>query len=301
MLHDRYSLVVRIWRPVYTILSLIRKEWNISGSLIQAFVTFLVLSYVKILNISFDLLMPVYLQTSEGKHLKQLYLFNDGEVEYFGKEHQPYGILALIMLTVFGIFPFLLLVLYPCHCVQTCLRRTGFSSQALHTFMDAFQGCYRHHPKDCRYFASFYIFLRILQLLTFAITRDLFFLPLTGIYFIIYAGLVLFIKPYRKKFYKIDGAFFLFYACVYFAISTNISSYIFEPQISYNGHIAVLYVLGTFPIVYVTVLFLQKVLPKKIISKTKECYRWAFSKESHNGDSLPHRFEHQNEYSPLLK
>jgi len=61
LLHDRYSVVVRMWRPVYRIFACIRKEWDIRGSLIQAFVTFFILSYIRILNVSFDILTPVRL------------------------------------------------------------------------------------------------------------------------------------------------------------------------------------------------------------------------------------------------
>ena len=62
-LHDRYPLVVKIWRPMYRVFMCIRQEWDIRGSLVQAFATFLVLSYVKILYVSSDLLTPVYLKT----------------------------------------------------------------------------------------------------------------------------------------------------------------------------------------------------------------------------------------------
>ena len=70
-LHDRYPLVVKIWRPVYRVFMRIRQEWDIRGSLVQAFATFLVLSYVKILYVSFDLLTPVYLKTVDGSTLNQ--------------------------------------------------------------------------------------------------------------------------------------------------------------------------------------------------------------------------------------
>ena len=75
-LHDRYSIMVKIWKPVYKMLSCIRREWNIRGSLIQAFATFLILSYVKILNVSFDLLLPICLKDVKGDILNIIYLWN---------------------------------------------------------------------------------------------------------------------------------------------------------------------------------------------------------------------------------
>ena len=166
-LHDRYSVIVKLWRPAYKLFSFIRKEWNIHGTLVQAFATFLVLSYIKILNVSFDLLTPAYLQNIDGKFLKQVYVYNDGDLPYFGKKHLPYAVLAIVMSTLFNILPMILLVLYPCHCFQMILNKLPFQRHALSTFMDAFQGCYRHHPRDYRYFAAIYLSMRIFQQLIF--------------------------------------------------------------------------------------------------------------------------------------
>ena len=162
-LHDRYPLVVKIWRPVYRVFMCIRQEWDIRGSLVQAFATFLVLSYVKIFYVSFDLLTPVYLKTVDGGTLNQTYLFNAGDLVYFGSEHLPFGILAVFMLTVFNILPMVLLFLYPCGWFRKCLSFCGASNHVLHTFIEAFQGCYRHQPRDCRYYAALYLLLRILN------------------------------------------------------------------------------------------------------------------------------------------
>ena len=111
ILHDRYVIVARLWKPVSKLFALIRRELNIRGSLITAFATFLVLSYEKILNVSFDILTPATLYTVEGKQHKQLYLYNDGEIPYFGRDHIPYGVIALIMLTIFNILPMIVLFL----------------------------------------------------------------------------------------------------------------------------------------------------------------------------------------------
>ena len=60
-LHDRYPVVVRLWRPAYRVFLCLRREWNIRGLLVQAFASFLVLSFVKILDVSFDLVRFIYL------------------------------------------------------------------------------------------------------------------------------------------------------------------------------------------------------------------------------------------------
>ena len=89
-LHYRYPRVVLLWRPFYRCFRCIRNEWDIKNTLIGAFATFILLSYVKIQNISLGLLMPVTVYDMKGQALKQLYLNMDGTVEYFGKKTPPF-------------------------------------------------------------------------------------------------------------------------------------------------------------------------------------------------------------------
>ena len=116
-LHNRYSLVVRLWSPFYKCFALIRNEWDITRSLVGAFATFILLSYVKILNVSFQILTPNTLYDINGNPMRQRFLYYDGTYEYFGKDHIPYALLALLMLLVFNFFPLVLLCLYPCRCM----------------------------------------------------------------------------------------------------------------------------------------------------------------------------------------
>ena len=204
-LHDRYPLVVKMWRPVYRALMCIRQEWNIRGSLIQAFASFFILSYVKILNVSLDILTPVSLQTLEGNELP-LYVYSDGDLLYFGREHLPYAILALAMLTVFNLFPLLLLCLYPCRCFRNSLSVCHINNHTLFTYMDAFQGCYRHSPRDCRYFAAIYLIFRILCMSTFAIIRNYAYFFYVGLYSLVVAMVIIIFQPYKRKTYsKVDA------------------------------------------------------------------------------------------------
>ena len=168
-LYEMLKLVQFLLKPVVWVLTRFDRRWNTSNSLIEAFATFILLSYVKIVNTSFDILMPVDVHNVSGKTVGQ-YVFYNGSMEYFGKEHLPYGILALFMFTTFNLVPLLLLCLYPCRCFQSCLNCCRLNSQVLRTFMDAFQGCYKFEPYDCRYWAAFYLLLRILFLVVFALT-----------------------------------------------------------------------------------------------------------------------------------
>ena len=122
-LHDRsFGLFVWLWRPFHRCFIHFRRNWSIRTSLVDAFATFLLLSYVKLLSVSVDILNPVWLYNNNGDTLSKLYLYYDGTIEYFGQEHIPYTILAIIVLLMFIILPLLLLCLYPCRCFQKCLN-----------------------------------------------------------------------------------------------------------------------------------------------------------------------------------
>ena len=88
-LHDRdFKIVVWLWKPFHKCFTCLRREWNIKLSLIDAFATFLLLSFVKFNSVSFDLLVPTQAFNIHGEPLG-VYLFYDGTMEYFGKEHLP--------------------------------------------------------------------------------------------------------------------------------------------------------------------------------------------------------------------
>ena len=158
-LHERFDVVQSCFKPLIWLCARFNHQWKASNSLIEAFATFIMLSYVKIINTSFDILMPVQVRNVTGQ-VVGLYTYYNGSLEYFGREHLPYAILAIFMFTTFNLVPSLLLCLYPCRCFQSCLNCCRLNSQVLRTFMDAFQGCYKFEPYDCRYWAAFYLFFK---------------------------------------------------------------------------------------------------------------------------------------------
>ena len=121
-LHDHnFRIIVWLWKPFHYCFACYRRQWNIRTSLIDTFATFFLLSYVKFLSVSFDLLIPVYLYNVKGEAISDKYLYYDGTIEYFGKQHLPYAILAIVILMLVNILPLLLLLLYPCQCFQKLL------------------------------------------------------------------------------------------------------------------------------------------------------------------------------------
>ena len=203
------ALVVWLWRPFIGCFACCRKQWNIQNSLVDAFATFLLLSYVKFLSASFDILMPTFAWDMEST-MQPPVLYYDGTVEYFGKDnmHLPYALLALAVLLVFTFLPILLLCVYPCRCFQRVLNRYHLSSQTLHTLMDTFQGSFKdgtNGTRDCRYFAALYLIVRVALYISLGVTIVTFTISMINGVLLIFGLLVVIFQPYKKSLYnKID-------------------------------------------------------------------------------------------------
>ena len=252
-----------------------RREWDIHGSLTQAFSTFLILSYVKILNVSFDLLTPVSLKAVDGKKLNHTYLFINGEILFFGKEHLPYGILAIVMLLVFNVAPIMILLLYPIQRFRKCLSRCRVKSETLHHIMDSFQSCYRRQPRDCRFVAGFYLFLRIVFLSVTTLIHDTMYFPVLGFSCIAVTAFLNYVEPYKqRKHNKLDMFIFLVLGFLAFVGGLYVFIYAAEPQI--RLHLILVYIITSVLLVsipYGIIMILRKILPNKCYAWGLRCYR----------------------------
>jgi len=201
-LHDNFRLDVRPWKLlVQRCFVHFKRHWDVKTSIIDAFATFFFLSGVRLLTVSFDLLVPTRVYHANGS-VVGLYLYYDATVKYFGREHLPYAILALAILLFFVLLPLLLLLLYPMRCFQQCLGLCGVRWHALHTFINAFQGCYKDGTsgtRDCRYFAALYLIIRIALFIAYAITLNVLYYILVLVILIVFAMLNTAIQPYKQK------------------------------------------------------------------------------------------------------
>ena len=202
-MHDNYVFIVKLWRPFHRCLIIFRKQWNIQSSLVNALATFIVLSYVKILNVSFQLLIPSHVYNVHGETVNIAYLYYNGLITMTSKAYRPYLAIAILMLLIFNVIPLLLLAVYPSRCFQRIFHNFCGCCQkytiALQIFMDAFQGCYEHTPCDCRYFAAYYLSLRFLNLLFYAIFNEGQYFPLASLLLVFTAIFVTKLQPYKKK------------------------------------------------------------------------------------------------------
>ena len=214
-LHDRnFKLLVFIWKPFRKL----RSNLEIRTSVIDAFGTSFLLSNIKFLSVSFDLLLPVqvYQLDSTGNLTTSLRLYYDATIPYFGEQHLPYAVLAIAVLTLFVLLPTLLLILYPFRWFQRVLNTFPFRWYILRTFVESYYGCYKDgtepNTRDCRWFVSVIFIIRI-----FAYTIGMYIL--NNLYFSIMAMLlVLFLilqaqlQPFKENKSYLAIAHFLFIA-----------------------------------------------------------------------------------------
>ena len=215
-----YRVIVWAWRPFKWCLGHYTSRLDVRASLIEAFASFVLLSSVKILGVCFEVLLTTRIYDSRGSKVHPGFLYYDANIEYFGPEHLPFAVLALLMGFVFVLLPFLLLILYPCRCFQRCLNFFGCRCRLLHVFMDAFQGSYKTEPWDLRYFSGFYLLLRFLALLTTEGIASVVYLPTIANLMVVAALIIGMFEPYKTSFHNKMDMFILLCVSVLYSCGT---------------------------------------------------------------------------------
>lgn len=216
-LHARNCRVlVKLWRPVHNLLARFRRKLDQKTSIIDAFATFLLLSYTKFTVVSFSMLAPTQIVNDEGE-IQGYVLLYDGQVQYFKDMHWAYFALAVTVLLLVVTPPPVLLFLYPTKKFQQFIDRFKLRSAFLTTFTDAFQGCYKDSSdggRDCRFFAGLYFVMRVVIFATYSFIGDYLMLYATlQVLIVTMAALFVIFRPYKKDIYnKLDPLIFIFYS-----------------------------------------------------------------------------------------
>ena len=208
---NNFRPLVILMKPFLTLLAFYKSNWNIRTSTIDSFLTFTLLSNVKLLNLCADLLTPVsvyqFVTLQNVSHSRRLYY--DTTVEYFGPKHLPYAVMATVVLFIFVLLPTLLLTLYPFRAVQKCLNLLpGRSQLFLNTFVDSFQGCYKNGTepgtRDYRYLSALHFIIRLVMTLIYTITLNDIFASFATIVLVLTAIFIITIDPFKKNFKHIS-------------------------------------------------------------------------------------------------
>ena len=202
-LHARgCRVLVWLWRPFHRCCVRFTRAMDIQSSIVKAFATFLLLSYVKLLNTTLDILIPVQLyHANPNKDGSNWYVYYDASYQYFSKDHLPYALLGISLFLTLGLCPLVLLIVYPMSCFQRYCY--GANNYALHTFIDAFQGHYKDGTdsgtRDCRWFAGIYFLGRIMILFAiFGVVKNGVCYTLAGFSYMAIGMLIILLQPFKS-------------------------------------------------------------------------------------------------------
>ena len=237
------KFIVMVWKPFHKLLVKVRKPWKIQTSVVHTFATFLLLSYAKIIFVSFTVLQsykPVILDIINNKLFSSSVRSIDLAEPYFEKAHAPYAVMALLTVLLLILLPLIIILLYPTRLFQMITPGCGPRKlQAIRTFVEVFQGCYKDGTTnggsiDYRLVSGIYLIGRICiaagtakQSTTSSITQHYDWL-LTSAFFVVASIFFAFFKPYRRWCYNfIDTVALLWIAkmciCIHVILEMNIS------------------------------------------------------------------------------
>ena len=260
VLHERdYRLLVYLWKPFHKFFARFRSQWNIKTSLVHAFSTFMLLSYVKTLTVSFDLLLLTSTYGSQSMERKPHYYY-DPTVILTSGNFSAFVVLSIVLVLLCAV-PLVLLLAYPCRCFH---RNCNITNAKFHIFMDAFTGCYRQEPAYCRAFAGIYLLLRIVLTGVFELTLSLIYMPVVSMLIMFAAILFAVACPNKKRSHNIADVIFLIYLAICFNCQSQVHiSELYNDKSSLFVYIFVS-LLGI-PILYPTFLTLKFLLSPSLV------------------------------------
>ena len=125
--HDNnFRLIVWLWKPFHRHVVHFRRKWDSTASIINAFTRFLLLSFSKILFVSFTLLYTIPFRHNYDDVPNKCVLYYDSTVECHTQEYYTFSAIAVCVLVIFIICPTLLLILYPTRLFRRCVLCCGF-------------------------------------------------------------------------------------------------------------------------------------------------------------------------------
>ena len=175
-LYERGNRVtVLLLKPLHRLFARCFRFFSLKRSIMDAFATFLVLSYTKFAVISAYLLYANPLFGSDGTITKHVSYF-DSTIDFDSKEYAPYLSFAVIFTLVIGLLMPTILLLYSLKSFNQFLQNHCLSfflpGEKMKYFLNYFYHCYKDGTDgghDRRYFASLYFYFRFFLIYSYAI------------------------------------------------------------------------------------------------------------------------------------
>ena len=251
--------VVCIVRPLHNCIARFRQLTNFQQSVTGGIAVFILISYTKIAYVSFLILSPVPLYFANGSIATYVF-YPDGNIAWGKNSSVPYIIIASCILLTFVLF-LPILLFYPTFlrlvewisCKKLNLGRF-YPSPKFQAFLNEFHGCYKDGCDgglDCRWFASFYFFIRIVLFILYSFTYTWYNTYIFQLLFFLFVSFLFTVfQPYCKPWInRLDVAMFLNMIAI-----TSLSQYNLEVVLTGNEH------LKTWPFVIQYILILLPLL-----------------------------------------
>ena len=269
-LHDNnVKPLVMLWRPFHRCFVRLRKGWNTRNDLIDAFASFIILSYCKIMYQSFISVSTsrnFYYSPTEGYLSETYVLATDNTVPIKSLSFIVTATFAGLVSLIFNLLPLLFLSFYHHKWFKRALSKCRLDGFALTIFVEKFHSCYRDGldgGKDMRRFSGLYFLLRILEsggvgIILYNLGFERWFAR--GMLFSLTAVTIALCKPYKKSYMNISDALLLSHiALICHIFSSNTKSMLFVPFMQ---------VLVLIPFVVFTVYLLFRIVRGIILMKS---------------------------------
>jgi len=296
-LHARgCRLLSVLWKPFHPIFYRFRKCCNIRGSVINAFATFVCLSYSKILVTSFNITNYTKIQSSNHSDQPTSYYFNSS-VDYRSPEITPYYIIAGFMAGVFCILPMITLLIFHTRLCM-CFHRHTLLCEVVKVFQKHFKDGSNGTPDHRSFSALYFMFLASYLLAQYLQIEGAFFMKWFTLLFSLLV--IAYLQPYKEKKYNCLNTFWLSFLITRL-ISIQYQRFTGTTGLNYALWIAAMLL----PAVYISIIILYRVL-RMVTSSIcrKSCLRRSpINSNTANGigDQFPDRINNSIEYKPLLQ
>ena len=296
-LHDRGCKVfVTCWKPFHKRLVGFRRNWNIKGSVLNSFCTFLLLSHGKICLASLNLTQPVRVWDKHGNLSLRLFFDAKHEFRPSGK-YVMFFMFSTTICFVTILWPAFFVLFYQNKFFQKCLFFCRFKCRMIRELANITQGCFKNGissgTRDYRWFAGLYMLLKIAIII---IVYQRYFHLICGPLFSIMAVMVAGFRPYKKTLPNVTDS------VLWLVGSTGVfwHNYLKTYEIPQPTFI---YIFFSFPFLCILFCVSGKLFIFLYTKCQAHCIRRRVQtrKNTTNESDLPHRLLNPNEYTPLVE